>query len=297
MHVVLRIVAAVSVASAALVASEGTGAAVTASMVAISDVAGCTADHQPRGSRTVANVVANLSGPLAVVGDEVQGLSTKLIDFRNCYDPAWGRFNSRARPVPGNHEYLTSGAAGYFDYFGSRAGTRGKGYYAYSVGDWKVLALNSNCGPIGGCGSGSPMYRWLADQLESSSARCQLAYFHHPRWSQGMHGGSSSVAPLYSLLYQHDVEILLSGHDHAYQRFPALNPSGQRDPDGVVQFVLPPGGSHFYSFTNKGPSPVVRNNNTFGALALTLRADGWSSRFVPEPGRSFSDTANGTCDD
>jgi hypothetical protein len=240
-------------------------------------------------------VIEGLPGPLAVVGDEVQGQSTKLVDFQNFYHPRWGRFNSRARPVPGNHEYLTSGAAGYFDYFGSRGGPRGKGYYAYTVGDWQVLALNSNCEKIG-CGPGSAMYSWLKSTLAGSSARCQLAYWHHPRWSYGYHGQNKAVGPLYQLLYNDGVELVLNGHEHAYQRFPALDPSGNKVSDGVVEIVLPSAGASFHGWGAKvGPAPVVKNNNTFGVVALTLRSDGWSSRFVPAPGGSFRDSASGSC--
>jgi hypothetical protein len=270
--------------------------AATASMVAMSDVAGCTSSHQPTGSSGTANVIDDLSGPLAVVGDEVQGQSTTLQDFRNCYHPRWGQFNGRARPVPGNHEYLTSGAKGYFDYFGSRGGPRGKGYYAYTVGDWQVLALNSNCGNIGGCGPGSAMHSWLKSTLAGSSARCQLAYWHHPRWSHGYHGQNKAVGPLFQLLYNDGVELVLNGHEHAYQRFPALGPSGDKVSDGVVEIVLPSAGASFHGWGAKaGPAPVVRNNNTFGVVALTLRSDGWSSRFVPAPGGSFRDSASGSC--
>jgi hypothetical protein len=282
-------------AGATVVVSAPPAAAGTA-MVAVADVAGCTADHEPTGSRGPAKVVADLPGPLLIAGDVVQGPSTKLVDFRNCYAPAWGQFNNRVRPVPGNHEYLTSGASGYFDYFGSRAGTRGKGYYSFSAGGWQVLALNSNCSRIGGCGPSSAMYRWLDSQLQSSSARCQLAYMHHPRWSQSKHGPTAEMAPLYALLYQHGVELLLTGHDHAYQRFAALDPQGRPHAKGIVQFVLAPGGSRTYDWKSQpGPKPVVKNNKVFGVLALDLRADGWSTRFLPEPGASFKDNASGSC--
>ena len=270
--------------------------AATANLVAVGDMNGCTTDGRPTGSRRPADLVASLPGKFALLGDAVQSKSTTLRQYERCYEPAWGRFDDRVRPVPGNHDYLESGASGYFGYFGSRAGPRPLGSYTYTAGDWRVFAVNSNCGDIGGCGQGSPVYRWLANALASSGARCQLVYWHHPRWSQGAnHGNSSQMGPLYSLLYQNRVELLLSGHDHTYQRFPALNPSGSRDSRGVVQMVVGTGGASHYSFTNSSPAPVVRNNTSYGVLALELTSTGWRSRFVPEAGASFRDQASGTC--
>ena len=129
---------------------------------------GCTSDGQPTGSRRPADLVAALPGKFALLGDAVQSKSTTLRQYERCYEPAWGRFDDRVRPVPGNHDYRQSGASGYFSYFGSRAGPRPLGSYTYSAGDWQVFAVNSNCGDIGGCGQGSPVYRWLANALASS---------------------------------------------------------------------------------------------------------------------------------
>jgi hypothetical protein len=270
--------------------------AATATLVAVGDMNGCTSDGQPTGSRRTADLVAALPGKFALLGDAVQSQVTTLKQYQRCYAPAWGRFNDRVRPVPGNHDYLEPGASGYFSYFGSRAGTRPLGSYTYRVGDWQVFAVNSNCDDIGGCGQSSPVYRWLASALSSSAARCQLVYWHHPRWSQGdAHGNNPQMGPLFSLLYQNRVELLLSGHDHTYQRFAALNPSGSRDAGGVVQMVVGTGGASHYGFRNSSPAPVVRNNSSYGVLALELTATGWSSRFVPEAGASFRDQATGTC--
>ncbi len=119
------------------------------------------------------------------------------------------------------------------------------------------------------------MYRWLRDQLASSSGTCQLAYFHHGRWSRGIHGPNSSMSAIYDLLYRAGAELVLSGHDHTYQRFPALDPSGQRDPDGIVQIISGTGGASHYGFTGKGPAPTVKNNTTFGVVALDLSDSSW----------------------
>jgi hypothetical protein len=291
-----RTALAALVLSGGLIVTEPSPAgAATVSIFAMGDVAGCTSGHQPKGSKATVDLIAGLSGQLALLGDVVQGPSAKLVDYRNCYDPHWGRFRSRTRPVPGNHDYLASGANGYFDYWGSIAGARGQGYYAWQAGAWRIYALNSNCGKTSGCGPGSPMYTWLRNQLASSSSTCQLAYFHHGRWSQGQHGPNSSMSAIYQLLYRAGAELVLSGHDHTYQRFPALDPSGQRDSDGIVQIIAGTGGASHYGFTGKGPAPVVKNNTAFGVVALDLSDSSWSLRFVPEPDKSFRDSASGQC--
>ncbi len=125
--------------------------AVTANLVAVGDMNGCTSDGQPTGSRRTADLVAALPGPFALLGDAVQSPVTTLEQYQSCYDPSWGRFNDRVRPVPGNHDYRQSGASGYFSYFGSRAGSQPLGSYTYTAGDWQVFAVNSNCDEIGGC--------------------------------------------------------------------------------------------------------------------------------------------------
>lgn len=143
-----------------------------------------------------------------------------LSDFQQSYDLSWGRLLSITHPVIGNHEYLTSGgtgcdstgaASGYFSYFGSRAGSVGKGYYSYDVGSWHLIALNGSCSRIGGCGSSSPQGKWLAADLASHSNTCTLAYWHVPLFSSGGRS-SSSMKPFWTALYNAGADVVLNGH-------------------------------------------------------------------------------------
>ena len=220
----------------------------------------------------------------------MQGPSAKLVDYENCFDPFWGRFRSRTRAVPGNHDYLAAGAKGYYDYWGSTGRCFAAGLLAWQAGGWRIYALNSEL-----LGDGR-LPRGLADVHVAprpgagrASGDLPLAYFHHGRWSRGMHGPNSSMSAIYDLLYRAGAELVLSGHDHTYQRFPPLDPSGQRDPDGIVQIISGTGGASHYGFTGKGPAPTVKNNTTFGVVALDLSDSSWSLRFVPEAGKSFRD--------
>ncbi|HET6622980.1 MAG TPA: Calx-beta domain-containing protein, partial [Gaiellaceae bacterium] len=139
--------------------------------------------------------------------------------FGASYDPSWGRLRSITRPVPGNHEYRTDGADGYFGYFGAAAGDPAKGYYSYDLGGWHLVALNSSCSEVGGCGAGSRQERWLRADLAASSAPCTLAYWHHPRFSSGSHGSDPSYEAFWRALYEAGADVVLVGHDHDYERF------------------------------------------------------------------------------
>ena len=270
--------------------------AVTVSILAMGDVAGCTPDHQPKASKATVDLIAGLPGQLAILGDVVQGPSAKLVDYKNCFDPFWGRFRSRTRPVPGNHDYLAAGAKGYFDYWGSIGGARGQGYYAWQAGGWRVYALNSNCSAASGCGEGSPMYtlaagpagqqlRRPASSRTSTTAGGRGACTDPTRRCRRSTTSSTGPAPSWSC---RDTTTPTSGS-------PPLDPNGQRDPDGIVQVIAGTGGASHYGFTGKGPAPTVKNNTTFGVVALDLSDSSWSLRFVPEAGKSFRDSANGQC--
>ena len=233
---------------------------------------------------------------MATLGDTVYQAGTAE-EFAACYDPTWGRHKARTRPVVGDHEYGTRGAAGYFGYFGAAAGKPGKGYYAYDLGAWRVVALNSNCDEVGGCGPGSPQGRWLRAELAAHPATCTLALVHHPLFSSGTkHGGIEAVRPLWRALYEAGAEVVLSGNEHNYERFAPQDPDGNPDPAyGIRQFVVGTGGIGFYELGRPLETSQARNDDTRGVLKLTLRHRGYDWRFVPVAGRDFTDAGSDTC--
>ena len=249
-----------------------------------------------------ANLVAGRSGLVMTAGDNAYPDGT-YAEFLAHYDPTWGRFRKRTRPTPGNHDYQTARAAGYFRYFGWRAGPRlpngnGRGYYAFSAGSWLVLALDSEaCYRSQGCRRGSPEYRWLAQKLASSEKRCAMAVWHRPPFSSGYHGDQSNVRPLLRVLYRHGVEILVNGHDHDYERMAPARPDGEIDAGfGVRQFVVGTGGA---DLRPQGPDVVphsrVFQSTDHGVLRLKLRKDGYDWTFLPIEGRTFEDRGSGRC--
>ena len=231
------------------------------------------------------------------LGDEQYENGT-LAAFRTAYDPTWGRVNALTRPAVGNHEYATSGAAGYFDYFDGvgnatgPAGDRGKGYYSYDLGSWHMIALNANCSKVGGCGAGSPQERWLQTDLATHPAACILSYWHQP-----LFGGTPEpkTGPFWQDLYAAGADIVLNGHIHIYQRFGRQNPSGNADPNGIREFIAGTGGKSHGSVSTASANSGIASNASYGVLQLTLQPLGYDWRFVPEQGGKFSDVGSDSC--
>lgn len=222
-----------------------------------------------------------------------------LAEFRKNYHTTWGRLNDNSRPAPGNHEYDTRGATGYFDYFASvgvAVGARTEGWYSYSVGDWHFVALNSNCGPVGGCGVASPQYRWLQADLTTSRQKCTVAYMHHPFQASGPNGSTPALLPFMRLLYENSAEIVLSGHEHSYERFNPITPELVPDPArGLRLFVVGTGGRDLTSFT-RAPfaHSAFRTNEHFGALRIVMKEASYDFAFVNTAGIEI-DRGSGVC--
>jgi Calcineurin-like phosphoesterase len=237
-----------------------------------------------------------LTGATAVLtlGDNQYSDGT-LAQFQGSFDPTWGRFKSVMHPSVGNHEYHTPGAAGYFDYFGTAAGPRDKGYYSFDIGTWHLVALNSNCPEIGGCEEGSAQEQWLRADLAASSASCTLAYWHHPLFSSGAHGSNPRMRAIWQALYDHGTDVVLSGHDHNYQRFAPQTADGVADAQGPREFVVGTGGRSLYLTGTPIANQEAQSQDTFGVLKLTLHPTSFDWQFVPEAGGAFSDSGSAAC--
>lgn len=216
--------------------------------------------------------------------------------FGLSYDPSWGRVKGITHPAPGNHEYGTGGAAGYYQYFGAAAGDPTKGYYSFDLGGWHLVALNSNCAEVGGCGVGTTQEQWLrADLAAHSSATCTLAFWHHPRFSSGEHGSDSTYTAFWQALYAANADVVLVGHDHDYERFAPQTASGVLDTtSGIREFVVGTGGKNLRTFPTVRPNSEARSATSAGVLELTLGASGYGWRFVPAVG-TFTDAGSGSC--
>jgi hypothetical protein len=259
-------------------------------LIGAGDIASCayTTDSQ------TATLLDNEWGTVVALGDNAYLKGTGA-QYQDCYGPTWGRHLKRTRPVPGNHEYETANASGYFGYFGARAGTRGQGWYAYDRGAWRIYALNSNCAEIGGCWVGSRQQRWLVADLAAHPHDCVLAYWHHPYFSSGFHGNDIEVRGLWKALQAAGAEVVLNGHDHDYERFAPQNWQGQADPShGIREFVVGTGGTGLRPFQVVKPNSVVRSHTTHGVLRLRLHDGMYRWRFISTDG-AFSDTGTANC--
>lgn len=235
-----------------------------------------------------ARLLDSIPGTVFALGDNAYQSGT-MQEYNDCYDRTWGRHRYRTRPVPGNHEYETPGAGPYFDYFGTNAGPRGIGYYSFDLGSWHVVALNSNI-PVF---AESPQGAWLRADLSANAARCTLAYWHFPRFSSGRHGNYERMRDVWSILYEAGAEVVLSGHDHTYERFAPQDPDGSADQArGIRQFVAGTGGANLYPFTTVRPNSEVRLS-ALGVLKLTLRPGGYDWEFVTVSGAG--DLGTGSC--
>jgi len=260
-------------------------------LVGAGDIASC----RSTGDEATAALLAGID-TVATFGDNAYPRGTAA-DFARCYAPTWGPFKALTKPSPGNHEYETAGASGYFEYFGAAAGDPNKGYYSYDLGSWHVISLNSNCSfVVGGCDPGSPQEQWLKADLAAHSNACTLAYWHHPRFNSGIHGDQSFVAPFWDDLYQAGAEVVLNGHEHLYERFAPLNPSGQTDPaQGIREFIVGTGGAEFTEFAGIKPTSEAQVDHTNGVLKMTLHPDGYDWQFVTAPDGTEADSGSGQC--
>jgi len=150
---------------------------------------------------------------------------------------------------------------------------------------------------VGGCGAGSPQERWLrADLAANAGKACVLAAWHHPRFSSGLHGGDAAYDAFFRDLYDARADLVLTGHDHDYERFAPQNPRGEVELGrGIREFVAGTGGRSHYPFLSINHSSEVQNSGTFGVLMLTLHPSSYDWEFVPERGRTFSDKGSARC--
>jgi 3',5'-cyclic AMP phosphodiesterase CpdA len=287
-------------------ADHGTQGSTDSVLIAAAGDVVCGTATPPRipcwHARTAAVIKELQPKALLLLGD-LQYESGSTEDFRAYFDPVFGEFKPIMYPVPGNHEYFTPGASGYFDYFNGvgadsgRAGLRRRGYYSFNLGAWHVVALNSNCPEIGGCGANSPQAAWLrADLSANKTTTCTLAFMHSARFSSGEHGNDEFLRDLWQVMHEGGVDVVLSGHDHTYERFSPQDAIGRSDGKrGIRAFVVGTGGKGLGRFLRARPNSEVRDNSSIGVLTLTLRPGDYSWRFVPVPGLPLDDSGDGAC--
>jgi acid phosphatase type 7 len=262
-----------------------TSTGVTVSMLAAGDIGQCGRAEVAQTAR----LVATNDGDVLLAGDIAYFQGTTA-NFRDCFNPSWGPFQSRWHPVPGNHEYESPGAAPYFAYFGSAAGPEGLGYYSFMAGDWLILMLNSNTPAT----IGSPQWEFARRELERQRTPCTMAVWHHPLFSSGPNGVNGQMRDIWALLQTHKAEVVVSGHDHLYERFARQTSTGTLDPiNGIRQFTVGTGGAELYNFIRVSANSEERIMK-FGVMRFTLRPAQIDWEFLGIDG-SISDRGLDTC--
>ena len=269
----------------------------TFTLVGAGDIASC---RDLSGAEATAKLIEHIPGTVFAAGDLAYE-SGNTAEFENCYGKTWGRFKDRTKPVPGNHEYHGYSASGYFQYWGAQAGDAGKGYYSYDLGNWHIIALNTNCAspPLGGCAAGSPQEQWLRQDLADHAHACILAYGHHALYSSGLfkeHAVHPELRPLWQALYEAHADLILAGHEHSYERFAPQDPDGHAEAaDGIREIVVGTGGKDHGPLGFALNNSEVRNWDAFGVLKLTLSPSKYTWEFIPVKGATFRDSGSGTC--
>jgi len=262
--------------------------------------AGDIAEPDPVGAEATAKLLDGIDGHVVTFGDNAY-VNATLENFLESYGSTWGRHRWRTRPAVGNHEYHSPHAGPYFAYFCDAAGAPFKGYYSYDVGAWHFVVLNSQCAADDGYGGGpacdasSEQARWLRADLAAHPSRCTAAYWHHPRFSSGSHGDHAAMRDLWKVLSDANADVVLSGHDHDYERFAPMDSDGVADTErGMRQFVVGTGGAKLYSFNPPHANSEVRVVDEWGVIKLTLHADSFDWEFI-NVDRVVRDSGGGRC--
>lgn len=253
----------------------------------------------------VANAISAYDPEAVLVLGDLQYDTGAQQDFANLFAPTWQQLKAISYPVLGNHEYLTTNAQGYFDYWG-QTGSRSKapgnskqGYYSFDIDAWHLVALNSNCEFAGGCEAASAQAQWLQADLQAHQKNaCTLAFWHHPVFTSGKYNGSKESQergkPFWELLQKYGADVVANGHDHIYERFARQTVNGARnDTQGIREFVVGTGGKELYGFSAQlQPNHDAGTDKAFGFLEMELYKNWYKWSFVDVTGKVLDSGQN-----
>ena len=207
-------------------------------------------------------------------------------DFVRCFNSSWGdpkkRIMKVLRPSIGNHDHQSARGAAYYRYFGARAGPAFKGYYSYDLGDWHAVVINSQMIVTGSRAEIAQQEEWLKNDLRNRSKRCTVAYFHHPLFSSGAHGPNRAMGPLWKILSEGGVDLVLNGHEHHYERFLPMNAAGAVDSvNGMEEIIVGTGGGGLTGIRSRPQAGSARRiQGHWGVLIATLGAEEYRTAFL-----------------
>ena len=262
-----------------------------ATVVAVGDIAcppGAPVTRRTCRQAATARAAAALQPTRVLVLGDLQYQTGRYRAFTRSYDKSWGALRSITWPVPGNHEYETTGARGYYRYFAAQQ-PGAPGWYRRELNGWQLFFLNSNCTKVDCVAERA----WLAQEMAAHPSTCSLIAFHHPRFSSGEHGSNRNMRHFWQIADAHGADVALSGHDHDYERFVPMDSAGAPDPNGIQQFVSGGGGRSLYPRQSSAPGSQIFLKR-FGVLELELGAGDYSWKFRT-PRLRVRDSGSATC--
>lgn len=255
--------------------SPATASPAPVRIVAVGDIAcppGEPATKKTCRQAATARLARRLDPDHVIALGDLQYDRGALRAFRRSYDESWGRLKRITKPVPGNHEYRTAGAAGYHGYWATQA----PAWDAWDAGTWRIYNLDSNCGYVD-CAAERA---WLKADLADHARACTLIAMHHPRYSSGEHGSTRTMARFWRIAFDHRVDVALAGHDHTYQRFAPMDADGDVRPKrGIQSFVSGTGGKSLYAKEHNLRGSRYFTSRRFGLLLLRLSPGEWTWRY------------------
>ena len=265
-----------------------------AKVVAVGDIAcppGAPVTRRTCRQAMTARAATALAPARVVVLGDLQYPKGSYRGFKRSYAKSWGKLLPITWPVPGNHEYETSGARGYYRYFAGRQDGP-PGWYVRQLNGWRLYFLNTNCAKVD-C---SAERAWLAAEMDKDPAQgCSLIAMHHARFSSGgEHGSKRSMKRFWQIAYDRGADVALAGHDHDQERFVPMRPDGTVDPvNGIQGFVSGGGGKSLYPKGTTVPGSAYFKSG-FGVLELNLGPRDYSWRFL-SPRLRVRDSGSATC--
>jgi 3',5'-cyclic AMP phosphodiesterase CpdA len=278
-------------------------------LIGAGDIASCDSSGDEATAALVERMLAASDHAVAFTAGDNTYPDGTVAQYERCYEPSWGRFKSRTLPAVGNHDWRTPRAAGMRSAFAGRFTSDSPLWYAADVRGrsdegaadhdvhWRVVVLDSNCDKVD-CTKDGPQYAWLKQELARQRAariRCTVAIFHHPRFTSGPHGDDLQMSDVWQLLDDGGVDLVVSGHDHVYERFPAMTAKGEVVPGrGIPSLVAGVGGkSHYPTLVQRAQSSFLKNDRD-GVVVLRLRQEGWTSALWTTDD-AVHDTVEGRC--
>lgn len=226
------------------------------------------ADGSDRARAVARRIAGDHPARVLYLGDVYERGSAS--DFRNGYDTVYDRLARITAPTPGNHDWPTH-VEGYDPYWKAQTGAATPPWYAFRLGGWRIISLNSEAPHD----RGSAQLDWLASELRHGGGTCTLAFWHRPLQSAGRHGDQADVAPLSEPLRGH-ARLVANGHDHDLQRL--------RRKDGITELVAGAGGRSHYGLDGSDRRVAFGDDQRYGALRIALRPGGARLAFVAADG-------------